>query len=282
MTMKLIFSFLLFAYAFVAYSQTDYSSNWKDLFSYNEIVDVVKSSSKVYALTDNAVFIYNMDTEEVRKLSSVNGLSGKKTSCIYYNEETELIIIGYESGLLEIIDKNNKIFSVVDIELSDVSLIKRINALYVYENMLYCSVSFGVMEYDLIDLEFGDLYRNATDSSSEAVPFEDVQGVVVVADKMYAVADDGLYSSSFVNGSPSRIWNKQDENLAFSNITSINGEVFVSKGKELYQVSEDEQGNISLIEKADTTNDIIDLYSMDNEIYIVSSNELLIYDVVED
>ena len=72
----------LFVFLLVAnvYSQVDYSASWKDFYSYNNIVDFTKASGVVYAITENAVFTYNVGTNDVKKFSSVNGLSGKNTS----------------------------------------------------------------------------------------------------------------------------------------------------------------------------------------------------------
>ena len=84
---KNILFFLVFT-SFYSFSQTDYTSRWEDFFSYNNVKDFVKVSDKIYALTDNAVFIYDLNSEETEKLSSVNGLSGETTSAIYYHSES--------------------------------------------------------------------------------------------------------------------------------------------------------------------------------------------------
>ena len=63
----------------------------------------------LYALTDNAMFTYDFITEETEKLSSVQGLSGETTSAIHYSTETNRLIIGYENGLVEVIDSDGSI-----------------------------------------------------------------------------------------------------------------------------------------------------------------------------
>ena len=91
------------------FSQTDYSENWEDFYSYNNVKDFVKVDTKIYALVDNAIFIYDVSSNEINKLSSVNGLSGEIATSIYYNVTFQRLAIGYENGLLEIIDQNGEI-----------------------------------------------------------------------------------------------------------------------------------------------------------------------------
>ena len=73
--MKKIVTFLLAILSVFSYSQTDFSNQWEDFFSYNNIKDFTISGDVLYALADNAVFTYDLQTQETQKLSSVNGLS---------------------------------------------------------------------------------------------------------------------------------------------------------------------------------------------------------------
>jgi hypothetical protein len=61
----------------------------------------------------------------MEKFSSVTGLSGGITSAVHYSSATSSFVIGYESGLFEIVASNGSINRVVDIVLSDVSSKKK-------------------------------------------------------------------------------------------------------------------------------------------------------------
>ena len=41
------------------YGQTDLSNSWEDFFSYNKVKDLMIMEERVYAITDNAAFIYD-------------------------------------------------------------------------------------------------------------------------------------------------------------------------------------------------------------------------------
>jgi len=54
----------------------DFSALWEGHFSYLNIKDVAQGNNKVYAASENAVFTYDIETLELNKISTINGLSG--------------------------------------------------------------------------------------------------------------------------------------------------------------------------------------------------------------
>ena len=103
--LKRLFIFFSFS-TFSLVAQVDYSDAWEDFYSYNNVKDLIKADNMLYALTDNATFTYDFITEKTEKLSSVQGLSGETTSAIHYSIETNRLVIGYENGLIEVIDSD--------------------------------------------------------------------------------------------------------------------------------------------------------------------------------
>ncbi len=151
---------LSFFISFVSFAQ-DYSALWKGHFSYLNIKDVTQSNTKVYAAAENAVFTFDIATNQLAELSTINGLSGGKISTIYYSQTYELLMIGYESGLIEIVfDNDSQVLSVVDI--LDKTTIpqdsKGINHFNAHNNSVYIATNYGVSEFNLERLEFGDTF----------------------------------------------------------------------------------------------------------------------------
>ena len=118
------------------YSQTDFSSSWEDFFSYNNVKDLVIRDERIYAIADNAAFIYDSENGSLQKISSVHGLSGKETSSLYYSSSTGRFVIGYRTGLLEIIDENGRITAANDMERLDITGEKQVNHITASENRL--------------------------------------------------------------------------------------------------------------------------------------------------
>ena len=163
---KLFFNIFFIFFYLISFSQNDYSNQWEDFYSYNNVKDFVKIDSKIYAIADNAAFIFDTNTNEIKKISSVHGLSGKETSSIFYSESTQRFVIGYNSGLLEIIDSNGKITISNDIERLDVTGQKQINHISEFDEVLYLSTPFGIVQYDIKNLNFGDTYYIDINSSA--------------------------------------------------------------------------------------------------------------------
>jgi len=81
----------------------DYTNSWQGYFSYLDIKDISQGTNRVFGAADNSVFIYNTQTNEIEKLSTIHGLSGEPISTIKYVEENGVLLIGFESGLMRCI-----------------------------------------------------------------------------------------------------------------------------------------------------------------------------------
>lgn len=136
------------------------NQNWKGYFSYNQIKDVSESSSKIYAAAENALFTKNVSTNSIETINTVNGLSGQTISAIYHSDTFNKTIVGYENGLMIVINNiDGSMLYVVDIINKNIPAnIKKINHFMEYNGIVYISCDFGIVQYKLATLEFGDTY----------------------------------------------------------------------------------------------------------------------------
>ncbi len=246
-----------------SWGQVDFSSSWEDFYSYNNVKDFVKVDNSIYALVENAVFIYDITTENVQKMSSVNGLSGESTSSIYYSKSTKRIIIGYNSGMLEIIDENFNITVAKDIVNFNFSGSKSINAITEYNDMLYLSTSFAVVEYDIVNFQFGDTFFIGP-ASSEIL----INEVEVINNEIYAATENGIFVAD-VN-SPNLIDYKNWIQYSSGNYTSLeifNNKIYTSKSKDLYQF---ESGGLTSLKRY--SQNILSLKASTNSLAISTKN----------
>lgn len=156
--MKKCFFGLILLLSQIGFSQQ--FPNWKGYFSYNAIKDISESSTKLYAAAENALFTKNMGTGEIKTYNTVDGLSGQTISAMYHSETFNRTIIGYENGLMIVInDADGSMLNVVDIINKNIpSNIKKVNHFMEYNGILYVSCDFGIVQYKLDTLEFGDTY----------------------------------------------------------------------------------------------------------------------------
>jgi len=158
--LKTILLYITVFSSLVFYGQ-DFSELWTGHFSYNNVKAISEGNNKIYAASDNAVFSLDILTNEIKEISTINGLSGEDITTIFHSETYELLVIGYENGLIEIVfDNTSEVLTFVDI--SNKSTIppteRRINHFNPYQNVLYISTNFGISILNLERLEFGDTY----------------------------------------------------------------------------------------------------------------------------
>tara|TARA_R110002072_G_scaffold174802_15_gene330528 strand:- start:33354 stop:35624 length:2271 start_codon:yes stop_codon:yes gene_type:complete len=157
--MKRLLLILICLSSFFIKAQT-FENQWAALFSYSNIVDLAEGNDKLIAASDNSVFTYDLITNEIRTITTVQGLSGELISTLYYSENFDIIVIGYNNGLIELILEDGSILSVIDI-LNKPTIPpnqKRINHFNEFNGNIYISTDFGISVYDLTALEFGDTY----------------------------------------------------------------------------------------------------------------------------
>ena len=269
---KIAIIFLLFL-SVDNFAQTDFSSSWEDFYSYNNVKDFTKVGDKIYAIVDNAVFIYDVVSKETEKLSSIQGLSGEDTSSIYFDNTFERLVIGYETGLVEVVDKQGNIKISNDIERLSITGDKRINHIAAFGTKLYLATPFGIVVYDLERLQFGDTYFIGNGSSEVFIYM-----IEVFQEKIYAATPQGIFIAETNN--PNLIdfnnWQQPQGNFIgdFKTIEAFNNELYTSLANGLYKINL--PGSIQFIDGL-TTGNIIDLKASSEFITICSQTHVYVY-----
>ncbi len=265
---KVLFLFI-FSFSYLCFSQTDFSSQWEDFFSYNNVKDVVVNNDIVFALTDNAIFSYDITTEEIQKISSVNGLSGETTSAIHYNETFNRIVIGYETGLIEVVDDDGTVTVSPDIVNFNQSGLKRINAIFEYDGKLFIATSFAIIVYDIERLEFGDTYFIGAGSTSV-----NVNQITVFNNEIFAATDAGVYVADIT--SPNLI-DAANWELRFSgdfkNVTVFNGNLYAVSNQNLIQLNGAVQQTVVVLPE-----NVLDLEVTSSNMVVTLSKSVNTYD----
>lgn len=134
--------------------------SWQGYFSFNEIKDVSESSTALYAASENALFLKNAATSTVKTTTTVDGLSGQTISAVYYSEAFKKTIVGYENGLMIVINETDgSMLKKVDIINKQLAAnLKKINHFMEHNGLVYVSCDFGIVQFNLTTLQFGDTY----------------------------------------------------------------------------------------------------------------------------
>ena len=232
---KNVLILLFFLMTTTLFSQIDYSDSWEDFYSYNNVKDFYLNNNNIYAVCDNAIFIYNTNTLSYKKLSSVHGLSGETTSSFTYNNITNRIVIGYENGLIEIINPDGSIHVSDDIVRLNVTGSKRINHFIQHGTKLYISTAFAVLEYDIEHLSFGDTFYIGNQSSTE-----NIHQIAILENTIYVATQHGLYTANLNNSNliDFNNWTQPQGDLLgdFKSVKVFNNKIYTAKGKKLYEI----------------------------------------------
>lgn len=274
---KISILFLLLIQITVA--QNDFSNNWEDFYSYNNVKDFVKVENKIYAIADNAVFIYDTVSQTNRKISSVNGLSGEITTAIFYDEDFNRIIVGYVTGLIEVINENGFITVSNDIERLTITGSKQINHISKNGNKLYFSTPFAVVQYDIENLEFGDTYFIGLGSSTVNI-FQ----TEVFEDNIYAATENGIYYADI--NDPFLIdfnnWQQPQGDFTgvFNSIIKFNNQIYTAQNNRLFIINTPNALQLitdfpSSIVKIKSTNNFLNVSLLDRA-YVLDENMVAI------
>ncbi len=159
-SMRFFLLILGFFGAFTVMAQSD-ADRWTGFFSYNSIKDVAYGDNKVFVAAENAVYSYDPWSEALSTITTIEGLSGESITEIHYSADYNLLMVGHDNGLIEIIPEGqDNVLQIVAI-LNKPSIppnIKAINDFYEYQGQVYVSTDFGISVFDLNQMEFGDTY----------------------------------------------------------------------------------------------------------------------------
>ena len=190
---------LIFYLLFLLFIQSGFAQEkqlWQGYYSFNEIKGLTESSNTVFAASENALFSKNLDTNIITTKNTIDGLSGQTISAIYHSNKLNKTIVGHVNGLLIIIDEaDGKITNVVDIISKQLPTeIKKINHFMEYGDIVYVSCDFGIVQFNLKTMLFGDTYYIG-DNGAEIK----VMQTTLFDGFIYAATNNGIRKATITN-----------------------------------------------------------------------------------
>ena len=228
----------------------------------------------MFAASENAVFSFDLTDNQLETYTTIEGLSGELISNIHVSEAFNMLIVGYQNGLMEIYDLGaDQVTTVVDI-LDKPTIppdLKRINHFHEYEGLIYISTDFGISVYDLERLEFGDTYFIGNGGAQQAVFQTSVFGDYIYA----AMGQNGMKRALIA--SENLIDFSEWSQLFTGNLITVE-----SLEDRLYTAASNQRifditsGSASLV--ATYNSDILDHKSANGNMVVVLQNEVFVYD----
>jgi len=172
----------------VAYSQGVMRGQWRDHFSYMSAKFVEVTPDVVWAATQKALFYLDKKTEEIHKISRIQGLSETSISAIAWDATRENLMVGYVNGNIDLVKTSGIIYNIPDIKISHINGEKKINQIFIYNDFAYLATQFGIVVLNLRKNEIKETY--VLSSTSAGNPVYDIQ---IIGDSIYAATQNGIF-----------------------------------------------------------------------------------------
>jgi hypothetical protein len=161
---------------------------WRDHLPYSDAISVSYGDEKVYCATNSAVFIYALSDQSIERLNLVNGLSDIGLSKIKHNPYNQKVVIAYKNGNIDILSPDNSVINIPFIANGNLSGSKKINHIYLKNQLAYLSTDFGIVVLDTDKNEIKDTYLYGN-LGAEMV----THAVTMDNQYIYAASDNGIY-----------------------------------------------------------------------------------------
>ena len=152
---------IYFVIAFMVFSQTSLLAqqmavgSWESHFSYAEGRHLALGNGTVFCAAVHGLFSVKENIVEV--MDKNRGLSGVSISALNFFDEAQLLVIGYEEGIIDLVYKDH-IVSIQTISNIEMITSKAINDFVSRGDYIYLSTDMGIALLDLTTEEISDFY----------------------------------------------------------------------------------------------------------------------------
>jgi hypothetical protein len=245
---------------------------WQGYFSYNEIKDLSESPTTIFAASENALFSKNNISNQIKTTTTIDGLSGQTIASLYYSPKSNKTLVGYEDGLLIVINEaDGSMVKIVDIISKQLPAgLKKINHFMEFNGIVYISCDFGIVQFNLAKMQFGDTFFIG-DNGTETI----VKQTTVFNGFIYAATNNGIKKA-----------NLEEANLIdfskwqtiipgnWSSITAFDQQLIsVNISGEIYKYDSNSFALISSLSEAS-----VDMRTTTNYLVITTATKVLLYD----
>lgn len=132
---------------------------WRAHISYSSLVDVVLTTSNVYAASPAGVMLVDKQDNSIQSYHKGNGLNASGIARIAYDEMTDQLLVAYTNGTFDAI-RGNRVRFFDPGQNAVITGSKRINEISIEGSVAYFSTDYGVLIYDLTKSEIKETWRD--------------------------------------------------------------------------------------------------------------------------
>ena len=161
---------------------------WRSHFNYSEARIVEQANQTIFCATTNALFTVDLASRSIQKLNKENGLGDAGISAMHYADEMSTMVLGYESGIIDLLESEGKITTLLTLRDAQIVAGKSIHGISSVGENVYLATDFGVVFLDLATNTVKENYRNIGSGGAELI----VLDVLARNDSIYILAEDGV------------------------------------------------------------------------------------------
>ncbi|MAW66024.1 MAG: hypothetical protein CMD18_07505 [Flavobacteriales bacterium] len=209
-----ILLYVLITFTLYINAQSVGLGQFSDHLPYNEGNSLCISNDKVYVISGQGLFTYDIADNSIETLSKVNKLTGLDPSSISYSQKHNAVIIGYSSGNIDLI-VNNQVVNIPDIERAPILGFKSINEIYIKEDYAFLSTGFGIVKLDIQRQEIKETFLIGDNGTNVFI-----NDLTFFQDTIFAASNRGVYFAP--QNSPNLSDFQNWEKLKYYSESSIN------------------------------------------------------------
>lgn len=211
---------------------------WRTHFAYNNVMQIAQSDTKIYAVSDGALYSVDKQDGSIEFYSKLNGLSGTTISHIDYDYTNKELLIIYTNGNIDILSSGG-ITNIPDLFNKQMSSSKDINDIQFYQNKAYLSCNFGILVLNMQKKEVADTYYIGPNASEVKVLNTTVYNGII-----YALTASTIF---YASAAETNLVNYEFWSAAtglpgsgdFGKISSFAGQLILLRGGKLYRQGND-------------------------------------------
>ena len=184
-------------------------NSWDTHTSFNVVNDILIDEDEItWGTTTGGIFKFQ-GNEFIETLTTQNGLNDLDAKKIANNPEKDIIAVGYEDGVIDLINKEtNEVTTLDDIERADQFNPRSINDFAFVSDTMVVATDFGIVVYDLNNLLVSSTFTKLG-SFNRSIAVSDI---LIKNDTVYAGTQEGIAFGNIV----------EDDLLIESNWTYFN------------------------------------------------------------
>ena len=246
---------------------------FKGYFSYNQINAISQSNNKVVVASENALFSKDLSNSEIKTFNTIDGLSGETISTIYFSAALNKTIIGYQNGLIIIVNEADKsIFKAVGIINKQIpENVKKINSFYEKDGIIYASCLFGIVQFNLNNNLFGDTYFLGATTSD----YQEVIQTTILNNFIYAVTRNNGIKKGDINNPNLNDYSQWQvfDSGSWNGIGNLNNQIIASNFNNLLYKFTGPTSNIFFSQTSRTK----DFRVVDNKLIVTNESSINIF-----